>query len=108
MSTYRNFRKSNRHSLDIVRDILVVASVKARKTRIMYQANLSFVQVKKYLRNLLEKKLLKCDGDSCYLITEKGLEFLKLYDEFTEKRRELNEKLSQNYRDKLLLERIAL
>ena len=44
--------RSNRNSLDIVRDILSAALVKARKTRIMYQANLSYAQVQKYLMKL--------------------------------------------------------
>lgn len=51
---YKKSRGSNRNSLDIVRDMLAVASTGARKTKIMYQANLSYVQVKKYLRDLLK------------------------------------------------------
>ena len=39
----------NRRRLDIVREVLSIASVKVRKTRIMYGANLSFVQLEKYL-----------------------------------------------------------
>ena len=107
MSLYvrrRNGKNINRHSLDIVRDMLSVASVKARKTRIMYQANLSFVQVEKYLHTLLEKGLLEHDGDSCYLITQKGLDFLKLYDDYVERCRELKEQVDQSVKDRLLLE----
>ena len=100
----RNNKGNNRHSLEIVRDILSVASVRTRKTRIMYQANLSFVQVEKYLHGLLEKGLLEHDGDSCYLITEKGLDFLKLYDDYVERCRVLKEQVDQSVRDRLLLE----
>ena len=39
----------NRCSLDIAREVLSIVSVKVRKTRIMYGANLSFVQLEKYL-----------------------------------------------------------
>ena len=100
----RNGKGNNRHSLDIVRDMLSVASVKARKTRIMYQANLSFVQVEKYLHGLLEKGLLEHDGDSCYLVTQKGLVFLKLYDDYVERCRVLKEQVDQSVKDRLLLE----
>ena len=108
MSTTNTFRKgTNRRSLDITRDILRVASVKVRKTRIMYQANLSFVQVKKYMHNLLEKGLLRPDGDSCYLITKKGAEFLELYDEYIKNCKQLELKLNQNEKDRLMLEKMC-
>ena len=107
MSTSNILRKANRHSLDIARDILLVASVRARKTRIMYQANLSFVQVKKYLHNLLEKNLLRHDGDSCYLITKKGQEFLKLYDKYVEQSKKLRDSLDQNEKERLMLEQMC-
>ena len=107
MSTSNTFRKGNRHSLDITKDILRVASVKVRKTRIMYQANLSFVQVKKYLHALLEKDLLRHDGDSCYLVTEKGMEFLELYDEYVERCKQLEAKLNQNEKEKHMLEKMC-
>jgi len=100
----RNGKGSNRSSLDIVRDMLSVASVKARKTRIMYQANLSFVQLEKYLGDLLEKGLLDFDGDSYYLITKKGLEFLKLYDYYCEQVKLIREQENQRVQDRLSLE----
>ena len=107
MSTYRIFRKSNRHSLDITRDILLVASVKVRKTRIMYQANLSFVQVKKYLHALLMKELLRRDGDSCYLITNKGLKFLELYDQYLDKCKAIREQVDKSTKERVLLENMC-
>ena len=107
MSTSSIFRKGNRHSVDIARDILLVASVRVRKTRIMYQANLSFVQVKKYIHDLLEKELLKHDGDSCYLITSKGQEFLDLYDTYIERCKQLKEKLNQHEKDRRMLEKMC-
>ena len=97
---------NNRHSLDIVRDMLSVALVSVRKTRIMYQANLSFVQVEKYLHDLLEKGLLNHDG-VCYLVTEKGLEFLKLYDEYVERCKSLKEQMGRSAEERLLLERMC-
>ena len=110
MSLYvrsRNGKGNNRHSLDIVRDMLSVASVKARKTRIMYQANLSFVQLEKYLGDLLEKGLLSYNGDSYYLITKKGLEFLKLYDYHIEQLRLIREQENKRVQDRLFLENMC-
>lgn len=97
---------SNRHSLDIVRDILSVASAKVRKTRIMYQANLSYSQVEKYLQNLLEQGLLKHHEDSCYLITTKGLEFLELYDSYAERCRLIKEEVNQSMKERKFLEKM--
>ena len=99
--------RSNRNSLDIVKDILSVASIKARKTRIMYQANLSYVQVQKYLHDLLEKDLLDHDGNSFYFVTKKGLRFLKLYDEHVELLRKLEEQVDQCNRDRMRLDQMC-
>ena len=99
--------KSNRNSLDIVRDILSIASVKARKTRIMYQANLSYMQVQKYLRALLEKDLLNHDDNSFYLITMKGLQFLKLYDKHVELFRRLEEQVEEYNRERMRLDQMC-
>ena len=94
----------NRQSLDIVQDMLSVASVRVRKTRIMYQANLSYVQVEKYLRHLLENGLVDHDGDFFYIITRKGLDFLRLYREYVERCRLIKEQLDKTTVDRLLLE----
>jgi predicted transcriptional regulator len=99
--------RSNRRSLDIVRDILSAALVKARKTRIMYQANLSYVQVQKYLHDLLEKELLGHDGSSFYFVTKKGQQFLKLYDEHAELSRKLEKQMKQFNRDRMLLDQMC-
>lgn len=72
-------KHKNRSRLEIVRDILSFALVKARKTKIMYRASLNYVQLEKYLNNLLENGLLEHDGDSHYLTTENGRKFLKIY-----------------------------
>ena len=99
--------RSNRNSLDIVRDILSAALVKARKTRIMYQANLSYAQVQKYLQDLLEKELLGHDGNSFYFVTKKGQQFLKLYDENAELSKQLEEQMKQFNRDRMRLDQMC-
>jgi len=100
----KNNKGNNRHSLEIVRDILSVASVRTRKTRIMYQANLSFVQIEKYLRRLLDGGLVDHDGDSCYLITRKGLDFLGLYDEYLDRCKQIREEVARSSEERRLLE----
>ena len=97
----------NRRSLDIVREVLSIVSVRVRKTKIMYRANLSFVQVEKYLTVLLGNGLLKHDGDSGYLITERGKEFLQLYEDYLERSTHLREEVETNMRDRLLLENMC-
>ena len=109
MSDFKLIKKSGgyRRSLDIVKDILIVASVSVRKTHIMYQANLSYVQINKYLNKLLTQDLLKHDNNSRYLITDKGLDFLKLYKEYVEKRTKLKEQVKRSVKEGLHLERIC-
>ena len=94
----------NRGRLDIVRDVLSIASVKVRKTRIMYGANLSFVQLEKYLTLLQGSGLLAHDGDSGYLVTEKGIKFLHLYDDCMERSARLKQEVDKNSEDMQRLE----
>ncbi len=72
-----------RRKLDIIADILSVATVGARKTRIMYQANLSYNVLQKYITEIVEASLMSFQAQSrCYLTTEKGLDFLRTYKEY--------------------------
>ena len=97
----------NRSSLDIVRDVLSIASVRARKTRIMYRANLSFLQLEKYLSTLIGKGLLSHDGDSGYLVTGTGLEFLKLCEDYMERSTRLRGEVERNTKNRLQLENMC-
>jgi predicted transcriptional regulator len=93
--------------LEIVRDMLFIASVRVRKTRIMYQANLSYRHMEKYLKSLLDSGLIECDDFSCYLVTSKGKEFLQMYDEYLERTRRIGEEVSGARKDALLLENMC-
>ena len=103
MNSVRSVNK-NRRSLDIVRAVLSIASVRARKTKIMYGANLSFHQVQKYLTVLLRNGLLEHDADSGYLTTKAGREFLSLYEEYLERSKGLSQEVEKNTKDRLKLE----
>ena len=97
----------NRGRLDIVRDVLSIASVKVRKTRIMYGANLSFVQLERSLSLLQGSGLLEHDGDSGYLVTERGIKFLQLYEGCLEQSMRLKGEVEKNSEDMLQLENMC-
>ncbi len=71
-----------RNDLDICADILQVARAGAKKTHLVYKANLNFVLVKKYLSRLSENRLISSENGH-YITTEKGVKFLDNYQEFT-------------------------
>jgi predicted transcriptional regulator len=57
----------------------------ATKTKIMYKAFLSYAQLKEYLSVLIENNLLEySNGTQTFKTTEKGLFFLKMYNEIGE------------------------
>ena len=58
---------------------------RARPTRILYGANLSYERMQRYLAELTSKQLLKeeKEGDvTYYILTEKGYSFLSEYEKF--------------------------
>ncbi len=71
-----------RNNLDICADILQVSQSGARKTQIVYKANLNFLIVKKYLSNLIEKGFME-KNDAHYFTTKEGVNFLESYEEFS-------------------------
>ena len=107
MSDFKSKKKNGNYrcSTDIVRDILIVASVSVKKTWIMYQANLSYTLLNKYLNRLLKQDLVNRNGTSYYLISKKGLDFLKIYDEYVKKHTKLKEQIKQTAKDRMHLEK---
>lgn len=100
----QNGQRRNRSRLEIVRDVLMVVAVGVRKTRIMYQANLSYPLLEKYLHRLLRSRLVECEDGLSYSITAKGKEFLQMYTELLERHRRIREEVSGAGKDRLLLE----
>ena len=75
----------NRSGTEIVGNILDAANGGTTKTKIMYKAFLSYAQLREYLSVLIENNLLEyLDGTQTYKTTEKGLNFLKIYNEIGE------------------------
>ena len=73
-----------RARLEIIADILQVVSQKAKKTQIMYQANLSYKVLQRYLKNMTAYSLISFENsEQCYVLTPKGGAFLEVYKNFS-------------------------
>src|ERR687884_1767876 len=82
MTTTSEQRKNNRGKIQIMGDVLGLATAGIKKTHIMYRANLSYEQVHLYLGELIGKRLIAQDVSSdgvVYRTTTKGREFLLYY-----------------------------
>ncbi len=78
----------NRSKIEILNKILESSKVGTTKTRIMYNALLSYRQLLEYMKILQESELLEYEeGKQLYHVTEKGLKFLS-------RTREINELLA--------------
>ena len=67
-----------RNNLDIYSDILNVSEYGAKKTQIVYGANLNFNIVKKHIAALMERGFVEKD-DRLYFTTERGKNFVESY-----------------------------
>ena len=79
--------RRRRGRLSIIAKVLDVARRGAIKTRIMYRASLSFVQLNEYLSFLLDVNLLEAVENPkrrSYKTTNKGLQYLQSYMEIGE------------------------
>ena len=74
-----------RNKLEVVYDILKVINNKNGKikpTHILYKSNLSYIMMKEYLGELIEKGLIKeqtFNGKKSYLVTKKGTDYLEKF-----------------------------
>jgi predicted transcriptional regulator len=74
----------NRNRTAITSQILEIALDGAGKTRIMYKAFLSHAQMKEYLEILSSNGLLQLDQNQTYKTTQKGVQFLEIYQKLEE------------------------
>ena len=93
-----------RGKLEIVADILSVVRGGAKKTEIMYQANLSYSLLVRYLRDVMEADLVARGNDNSYMLTEKGLEFLNRFNSYHERNQELERQQNSINDEKMMLE----
>ena len=74
-----------RSRTEIVSMILESANGGATKTKMMYNAFLSYNQLREYLSVLVENNLIEyLEGTKTFKTTEKGLNFLKMHNEMAE------------------------
>jgi len=100
--------KSYRRRLDIIADILQVTSQNAKKTQIMYQANLSYKVLTKYLKKVSEASLIDFKSEKqCYMLTAKGKTFLEAYKEYSKDNRHLEKRLNEINGKKKTLEELC-
>ena len=100
MSKYRD-------RLQIIADILSVADARARKTRIMYQANLSYRLLCRYLDEVVDAGLVKSASHDCYVLTAKGKEFLVRHEEYAKQCTNLEKQSSHLNNEKTALENMC-
>jgi len=92
----------NRCSLEIVKDMLCVATHKCKKTQILYDAHLNYLLLEKYLSILLENKLIETE-DSFYYITSKGQSFLQKYEDYLKRCSKIDKEITDAHKQKVEL-----
>lgn len=97
-----------RGRLDIIADILNVASLDAKKTQIMYQANLSYKVLQKYLTEITDAGLINFESEKkCFALTSKGCMFLEKYKEYSRRSRHVGEQLNEIHNKRRALEELC-
>lgn len=101
---------SYRSKLDIIADILSVVrgNGKAKKTQIMYGANLSYVVLTRYLTDVLNACLIKFERSKrYYVLTDKGRMFLEHYREYSRRNRRMERQLETVNAKRKVLEELC-
>ena len=101
---------SYRSRFDIIADILRVVKGDdgAKKTQIMYGANLSYNVLTRYLAEVLEAYLIKfVRSKRCYVLTVKGREFLERYREYSRRNKHVAQQLENVNAKKKVLEELC-
>jgi predicted transcriptional regulator len=107
-----NLREKNlgnyRNRIEIVADILHVVRREAKKTQIMYQANLSYRLLSKYLMEVRRAYLINFERRKrCYVLTSKGIEFLERYKEYSKRNRHVTKQLNDVNGERRVLEKLC-
>jgi predicted transcriptional regulator len=86
MKIFREKESGRRDRLEIIADILEIAKEGQLKTRILYDGNLSFVQLNEYLGFMIKMGFLEVNMEyekRNYRTTNRGLKYLESYEEIS-------------------------
>jgi predicted transcriptional regulator len=95
-----------RRRFEIIADILKAAENGAKKTRIMYVANLSHMLLEKYLTETINVGFIRFNNDG-YEVTDKGQLFLERYAQFSSKYSKVQRELENMRFEMEVLERMC-
>jgi len=99
---------SYRGRLDIIADILTVVRQRAKKTQIMYQANLSYRLLTRYLTEIRRAYLVRFEREErCFVLTRKGLEFLERYKEYSRRNKHVEKQIDDVHGKRKVLEELC-
>jgi len=102
MSKYRD-------KLRIIADILSVTSNGAKKTHIMYRANLSYRLLTRYLTEVMNAGLVRFkESENRYSLTQKGEEFLNKYENYSRHREKLKKQINDINHKRMVLKKMLL
>jgi predicted transcriptional regulator len=97
-----------RDRLDIIADILNVVSREAKKTQIMYQANLSYKVLQRYLSEIVDASLISFQNiNQIYFLTGKGQEYLEAYKEYARYSKTMEKRLNEFTTKRKILENLC-
>jgi len=97
-----------RSRFDIIADVLNIANGRAKKTQIMYQANLNYRLLGRYLGLLRRACLVRFErSERRYVLTSKGVEFLERYGEYARRNRHVELQVSKVQSERRLLEELC-
>lgn len=96
-----------RRGFEIIADILKAAKNGARKTRIMYIANLSHSLLEKYLAKTIDIGFIILNND-CYEVTERGQLFLERFEQFFSRYSRVQRELEKMRFEMEVLERMCM
>ena len=99
---------SYRNRLDIIADILNAASQGAKKTQVMYKANLSYRLLTKYLTEVTQLGFVHFEvSQKRYLLTQRGKEFLARYKEYSRHNKRFEKQLNNVHDKRKVLEKLC-
>lgn len=97
-----------RNRLEIIADILRVAEHSAKKTEILYQANLSYTVLQRYLSEVAAASLVSFESQSqSFMLTSKGQEFLDAYKKYSKTHQRVEKHLSEVAAKRRILEQLS-